>query len=189
MTPAPHLRQAVIARMTDKHPNKVLGRTALMKLLYFLEEIEGVNLNYDFRMFTYGPFDSDVLHDIGTAGSSKVVHETIVTYPRGYGYEIRPAAGAAELSEELADKHPDIAAKVDRLVECYGTMLASELELRSTILYVDRDIRRRAQSSDIDTLVNLTRKIKPHFTAETVGERVREMSKNQQLYSLTDARF
>jgi hypothetical protein len=60
------LRLGVLAALVAQAPGK-LGRTALMKMAYFLQTIKGVSLGYDFRMYTYGPFDQDVLDDLSTA--------------------------------------------------------------------------------------------------------------------------
>ena len=58
-------RTAILARMVKVAPGQTLGRTQVMKLFYFLQELKGVWLGYDFRLFTYGPFDSEVLRAFG----------------------------------------------------------------------------------------------------------------------------
>ena len=63
---SPEAHVAIIARMVVKSQDRKLGRTQLMKLCYFLQEIEHVPVKYDFRLFNYGPFDSEVLSDLGT---------------------------------------------------------------------------------------------------------------------------
>jgi len=44
-----------------------------MKLLYFLQEWKGVRLNYDFRLYTYGPFESEVLSDLSSGCGRRAV--------------------------------------------------------------------------------------------------------------------
>ena len=65
-----------------------LGRTALMKILFFLQESRGVPLNYQFSLYSYGPFDSDVLSDISSAERLNVLKSTTIYYPSGIGYDI-----------------------------------------------------------------------------------------------------
>ena len=72
-------RLAVIAKLATLAPAGYLGRTALMKFCYLLQTVRQVPLGYRFTLYSYGPFDSDVLSDLGTA----------VQYLGGYGYRIR----------------------------------------------------------------------------------------------------
>src|SRR5437867_1104734 len=80
-------RLALIAELASRTPG-ALGRTALMKFCYFLQEVRRVPLGYRFSLYIYGPFDSNVLSDLGTAESLKAVVSNIVYYSGGYGYEI-----------------------------------------------------------------------------------------------------
>ena len=40
------------------------GRTVLQKLVYLLHVLYGVNPGYDFELYTYGPFSSQLLSDL-----------------------------------------------------------------------------------------------------------------------------
>ena len=66
-------RLATIAYLCTRAPGEGIGRTAVMKLCYFLQTLKGVPLGYRFTLYSYGPFDSDVLSDLGTAESRKAV--------------------------------------------------------------------------------------------------------------------
>jgi len=110
-----------------------------MKLLYFLQEWKGVRLNYDFRLYTYGPFELEVLSDLSSACGRRAVTEQTVQYGRGFGYVISPAERAEELSNNFQTEYPDMAGMVDEVVREFGSYSAGELELRSTIFYVDRE--------------------------------------------------
>ena len=135
----PISRLAILARMVTKAPEKKLGRTQVMKLFYFLQELKDVPLGYDFRLFTYGPFDSDVLSDLATACSLNMLLEKTIIYSRGYGYEITPGPHANQLTRELEASNPILASQIDDVVREFGSYGAAELELRSTILFVERE--------------------------------------------------
>ena len=136
---SPETHVAIMARMVLKSKEQTIGRTQLMKLCYFLQEIEQVPIQYDFRLFNYGPFDSEVLSDLGTACSQNALKEQTVIYNRGYGYAITPGKSAENLSGALK---PELAKKVDVVVEAFFGEGAGELELKSTILFVDREFSR-----------------------------------------------
>ena len=116
----PETHLAIMARLVFQAPNSKLGRTQLMKLCYFLQEIEGVPMRYDFRLFNYGPFDSEVLSDLGSACSHNTLKEQTVTYHRGYGYEITPGESAGELIEELEASNPQLTSQIDRVVKAFA---------------------------------------------------------------------
>src|SRR5262249_27965292 len=94
--PSSDTRAAILARTVQRSRNHQLGRTALMKLTYFLQELEGLRLGFHFTLYTYGPFQSEVLSDLATAISLEYVQEEVVLYPRGYGYRITPGPSADE---------------------------------------------------------------------------------------------
>lgn len=179
-----HTRASILARMVSTAPDKKLGRTQVMKLFYFLQELKGVQLGYDFRLFTYGPFDSEVLSDLATSCSLGTVVERTVIYPRGYGYEITPSAQAEHLSEELHTANEALAAQVDTVVSEFGGLSASELELRSTILFVDHEMAAENQNVTSNEIADRVRQIKPHFSQETISDRITIMKNRNYLVTL-----
>jgi hypothetical protein len=168
-----------------KAPGQKLGRTQVMKLSYFLQELKGVSLGYDFRLFTYGPFDSEVLSDLATATSVNMVDEKTVIYPSGYGFEITPGRHAERITRELESTLPDVAAQVDAVVKEFGSCGAAELELRSTILFVDRELSQGSSPTTALALAERIRQIKPHFSETTILDRVRDMEGKGWLQTLT----
>jgi hypothetical protein len=157
-----------------------------MKLLYFLQELKGVPLGYDFRLHTYGPFDSDVLSDLATATAQNVVKESTVLFAKGYGYDITPGPHAGRLSDELASSNPQLAQAVDDLVATFGSFSAAELELRSTVLYVDREFGRLGTQSTTTAITDRVRQIKPYFTEEVISDRVNDFCKQKWLRSVSN---
>ena len=166
------MRAAILARLAQQAPAKKLGRTAVMKTLYFLQELADVPLGYDFRLYTYGPFDADVLGDLAMATARGLVCERMVLFPRGYGYEVTPLPAGEQAAQSL---EPALAQAVDRAIAEFGALGAAELELRSTIVFVDREFAKAGRAVAPDALANQVRQIKPHFTTTTILTRVREM--------------
>lgn len=182
----PETHLAIMARMVLQAPNSKLGRTQLMKLCYFLQEIEGVPIRYDFRLFNYGPFDSEVLSDLGIACSRNALKEQTVIFNRGYGYEITPGESAEQLSTELEKSNRRLTAQIDRIVKEFAGDGAGELELKSTILFVDREFHRDDLPGNIDTISKRVHEVKPHFSEETIRTRITSMKNNKLLFSLKD---
>lgn len=178
-------RSAILARLVSRAPEKKLGRTQVMKLFYFLQELKDVPLGYDFRLFTYGPFDSEVLSDLATACSASTVREETKIYSRGYGYEITPGPYADRLSRELEASNHEVANLVDEVLRDFGSYSAADLELLSTILFVDREFSKTGNVVSQETLAERVQQIKPHFRTATILYKVGEMAKRGWLHCLT----
>lgn len=177
-------RLAVMARMVKKSPDQKLGRTQLMKLLYFLQELKGIPLDYDFRLFNYGPFESEVLSDLKSACGTQTVVEKTVQYGSGFGYSIAPGVRADSRDIEIEASNPEIAAAVDEVVKEFGGFSASELELRSTIFYVDREFVDEKRQATVDEVSSRVKSIKFHFDLPAIQQRVEEMNRRGQLRSV-----
>lgn len=151
----------------------VFGKTHLQKLVYFLQELKGVDCGYDFTLYTYGPFSAKLLSDLDVADGMGVV--ALEYLPHAGAYDIRPGPSlerARHKAVEFLEAHRSEIADVARE---FGDLRAKDLELRATIVYVDRDARRRAASLSLDRLAEAVQGIKPHFSLETVRRAVEEM--------------
>ncbi len=154
------------------------GRTALMKFCYFLQVVRGVPLGYRFTLYSYGPFDSDVLSDLGSAEAMGCVTSTVVYFSGGYGYRIE----AGEFAEKMQEIGRDfIGAYADDLrwvVDHFGSWDASDLELASTLVYADREAYRDEAELTVQKLSQRVRELKPRFSIgqiEGFAERVRSL--------------
>lgn len=148
-----------------------LGRTALMKILFFLQESRGVPLNYQFSLYSYGPFDSDVLADISSAERLNVLKSTTIYYPSGIGYEYSRGSGAdslEDLAEDFVTAHKkDIKWALDH----FSHKNAAELELLSTILYIAKYQNPRT----VDKLIEQVELVKPHFSQDQIRSGFNEL--------------
>jgi uncharacterized protein YwgA len=173
-SPEPDARAVILARLVSKAPGRKLGHTAAMKLLYFLQELKGIDLGYDFRLYGYGPYDEDVFGDLGAAIIRGLLREKTVLYPRGYGHEISLGPLAERLRNDLDSSEPDTAQAIDEVVAAFGSLGAAELELRSTILFVDRELKRQRLTASLNAIAAQVRAIKPTFSVSAILERVNE---------------
>jgi hypothetical protein len=160
-----------IIRLVEQSPQGTLGRTAIVKLLYLLQEVRGVPLGYDFRLYTYGPFDSDVLNDLETAQSFQALQVKTVRYPSGYGYEVKAGAKAEAVKECVNDWLARHESELAWAAEGFSARTASELEIIATIVYVAREFQQQAKSCDLADVIRRVREVKPRFSEQYVQER------------------
>ncbi len=172
-----------IIGLVEQSPQETLGRTAIVKLLYLLQEVRGVPLGYDFRLYTYGPFDSDVLDDLETAQSFQALHVKTVLFPSGYGYEVKAGAKAEALKECVADWLASHRSDLAWAVENFAARSASELELLATIVYIDREFAGQPGPRQLLDLAQRVRVVKPRFVETYVLEKCREAQQMELLSS------
>lgn len=168
MTDQQENRLAIIPALVENSPHKQLGRTALMKSMYFLQVLRGVPLGYRFSLYSYGPFDSNVLYDLSVAESLGGVVSKTALYSGGYGYEIT-VGGKAKWLKGRAEKFVDKYEKDVRWVmHNFGGFTSSQLELVSTIVYVDREAAASGRKLSMQHLARRVHEIKPHFNEQEI---------------------
>jgi len=168
MTELHEERMALISVLAAESPLGSVGRTAVMKFLYFLQVLRDVPLDYRFSLYSYGPFDSDVLADLANAEALGVVDSRVIQFSGGYGYEIRPGRNADWLQDRaarfLGHHRPDVEWVMDK----FGTLKSGQLELVSTIVYVDREAADNREELSLDEIAEIVHEIKPHFSHDEI---------------------
>jgi len=159
-------RVALIGYLAAHHPAGWIGRTALMKVCYFLQVLRDVPLGYSFSLYSYGPFDSAVLSDLGTAETLGVINEAPL--PTGYGYKVESAVSDDDLNELASDFLSRYRTDFDWAIREFATSPVSDLELESTIVYVDREASDANGSLSEDELVQQVRDVKPQFSVQKI---------------------
>ena len=79
----------LILNIIQKHPD--IGKTAIMKVIYMLQQVKGLNLDYDFSIYTYGPYSYEVTYDVDELISSELVTSAMYLYKNYVGYKLRVA--------------------------------------------------------------------------------------------------
>jgi hypothetical protein len=164
------LRLATISALVQQASPHPLGRTAIMKLVYFLQTLRNVPLGYDFRIYTYGPYDSQVLEDLKIAELKSAVKSSVVGYAMGTGYAITPGMEAGSVvarSPSISSFMADIAS----VIADFGNRSAIDLEMASTIVFVDRIEASSGRPATIPEAAQKVREMKPRLD---VGRIVQE---------------
>jgi uncharacterized protein YwgA len=138
------------------------GKTAVQKLVFLMQNI-GLNLEYKFILYTYGPYSPELMDDIDEITNLGFINT-----------EYKPDYGGYVISsgKEYEDNHLNDVEKASfsRVINDFSSLRARELELRSTILFI-KD-RYRIDNSE---LLTETKKIKPSFTDEEILIAIKEM--------------
>ncbi len=69
----------------------------------------------------------------------------------------------------------DVKSVLDDLVSTYGSMSARDLELRATIVYVERDLRAKNESCTKAEIVHIVDQIKPRYFLQEIEQVLDEL--------------
>ncbi len=161
-------------RLRDVSPQ--FGKTALQKMVYLLQEVFEIDCGYDFQLYSYGPFDSQLLQDLDLVEHVGAVTINPVLSMTG-GYEILPGEKADILREKAIDflGNEKVSAAVDKLVREFGHFWAKDLELRSTIVYVVKDLKRNKEKVTKEKLKKVIKNVKPRFSSTEIEKAINEL--------------
>lgn len=159
-----------LARSCEKEG--YFGRTALMKILYFLQEFGGVDLGYDFSLYNYGPFDSEVLSDLDTA---KVFSAVKVSVRHSGGYQIEPGEELERAEGFAAAFLTENGTAIDKIVGDLRGKSAKELELLATIHFVWRDQSERPDDISVDKIIERVASLKPEFPEPRIQSAIKDL--------------
>jgi uncharacterized protein YwgA len=164
-------RVALIAHLVARAPTK-LGRTAVMKCLFLLKVLKQVPMPYSFGLYTYGPFDSNVLDDLQNAEALGAVEGTLVEYARARGYEYQRGPQLEEMEKQAQDFLARHQESIDWVLDEFGRRSAINLEMASTLVFVDRVSKARVTIAD---LVRKVHEVKPHLAIGTIETEARNL--------------
>lgn len=167
-------RYAVIGEIADRMQDKgnAFGKTALQKLVYFLQELHGVDMGYEFSLYTYGPFSSALMADLDTAKELGVVSVKYEGPTAGYSIEPGPSKRIRDKAREFTEQNQKA---IEDTVTEFGGRWARELELRATILFVERDAWSSGDEPAAGKVVETVHDLKPHFSDDQIRGALNEL--------------
>jgi hypothetical protein len=177
-------RLAIITELVKKASGG-FGRTALMKCLFFLKTLRNVPLPYSFRLYTYGPFDGDVLEDLQYAESLGAIKSTGVSYPGGYGYEFRVGPQAGRLEGQASEFVSQQQENIDWVLNEFGNRSALDLEMASTLVYIDHALAGQGTTVSITDLAKKVHAVKPHLLIDAIEMEAQKLSERGYLKAVT----
>lgn len=152
-------RLQVLTSIAQKNPG--IGKTAMMKSMFFLQTIYNVPLDYQFEIYTYGPYSSEVMEELDFARQLGMIDIKWTNYPNGlHGYSI--LASYDDLVKTNYDN------EIDKVISAFGSKTARELELLSTVLFVDRAHSTNKWNTEKTSICAEVQEIKPRFSMHEI---------------------
>ena len=134
-----HAVLVATARAAAGHADKgYLGRTALQKIVYFLQ-LSGVPLRYRFDLYYYGPYCDRITRDVELLVADSVLKDISLSPEKYSNY--RPAEAAEELlrsHDTAVHTHQET---INKIVQTLLPLEPDHLELLATLDYLYRQKR------------------------------------------------
>ena len=144
------------------------GETHMQKATYFLQEMLGVKMNFDFMLYKHGPFSFELRDVLGEMRADCLLVMQQRPYPYGPSLVV-----PSEQQETLQRRFPRTLKRYSKSLEFVGSELGgkkvSELERLATALYVTRENSSSLESERARALTLL----KPHVSFNESTEAVR----------------
>ncbi|MCK4593523.1 hypothetical protein KAU45_03410 [bacterium] len=142
-----------------------LSKTALVKLLYFLQECYDVGLGYEFTFYTHGLYTHEILKELDCLYEDGLVRiERRPDLFQGYpGFAIFGTPVEQELGEGINKK-------ISTLRDRFGLRNARELELRATLHFI-----RHFGGLEGGELFSTVHEMKPKYNMEEIEQAGREL--------------
>lgn len=163
-------RMGTIAKITETHPG--LGKTAMMKFIFLLQMVYKVPLGYNFEIYTYGPYSSEVMEDIDLAKHQNIISLETVAYPSGHsGYNLNPSTNIEAILSEEDEFISNYKDDIEQVINLFGNKTAKELELLTTIVYLYQTYNKNNWTSNLEEISNNVHEIKPYFDISEIRKR------------------
>lgn len=130
---------AVIATAKENCPDCYLGRTAIQKIIYFLNVL-GVPMRYDFDIYHYGPFCSSIMSDVDWLIADNVIVDSST---RDKYSDYRPGPLSDELLNRYQEEIDQHMPMIQSVVQALGDMTPNDLELIATLDFCYRWVSAR----------------------------------------------
>jgi uncharacterized protein YwgA len=146
----------LVKTISEKYPDKQVGKTVIQKLLFLLTR-EGV-VDFDYSMYHYGPYSAQAFIELNFAEDIGAVE---VVWVQNRGYFIKPKDTSLERLLDEEEK-----AVINRIAEKYGTFNATELSIITTALFV----RDYFGVVDDEEIVQVVASLKPQYRRDRIGD-------------------
>jgi len=158
----PHNKNVILNVMSLKQN---LGKTAVMKIIYMLQQIKKIDLGYRFEIYTYGPYAAEVTEDIEDLIQSGLIRSCMHDYGNYVGYELQLTKEGNGVLDALSEEDNS---SIVEIINFIDGKTAKYLELSSTIVFISELYSKNKLTHNQNEIITKVHEIKPHFDLETI---------------------
>jgi len=146
------------------------GETHVQKTAFFVQELLGVPLEFQFILYKHGPFSFGLRDELTALRADGLLE----LEPRPYGAQLVPT----KQCEYIQGFYPKTMAKYERsigfVVESLGGKRVAELERLATAFFVSRRLK---EGKSVFVRAKKATELKHHITTEKARDAVREVDR------------
>ncbi|CAG0962907.1 hypothetical protein METP2_00910 [Methanosarcinales archaeon] len=163
-------RDAVILSLIEnlRAKGSWCGETHIQKATYFIQELLGVPLEFEFVLYKHGPYSFDLSDELTAMRADALLKLQPQPYP--YGPSFSHTIG----SKLIKKRYPKTLKKYNPMVRFIADKLGdkgvTELERLATALYVTREIN---IDNSIESRAQCIHKLKPHVSLDEARDAIR----------------
>lgn len=158
-----------LARLLREH-GSWCGETHLQKATYFLQELLGVPMEYEFVLYKYGPYAFDLHDQVRVLRARGYVDVERQPYP--YGPQLVVTERGRDLEERFPNTLHRYEAPLAFVAERLGTKTVTDLEQLATALLVTLE---NGELQTAEERANALTELKPHVAATRAQAAVEEV--------------
>ncbi|MDE0330822.1 MAG: hypothetical protein OXL41_03055 [Nitrospinae bacterium] len=172
-------RAAVLLSLVEKlrDGDSWCGETHVQKGTYFLQDLLGVPLEYDFILYKHGPFSFDLRDEISWMRAKDLLK--LQPQPWPYGPKLIPGDNAELLMETYLKPIERYTDRVQKIADEFADMGVTALERYATAYYVSKN---HEEVGDGDIAVKIV-ELKPHISLGEAQEAVEFVAKLRRVLS------
>lgn len=177
-------RTGVTICLLEQLSEKRIGKTSMQKLVYFLQEF-GVDLNYKYEMYHYGPYCFELSNDLDLLNMMNII--SIEDNPTTYGYSIKLSNSVngsyfsrneSCFESEAQHAWDNYKSGFEKLLKIFGECSTRDLELYATMHFVGRILRERGKVVDADDVIREVKFLKPKYSKDELENAYQYLSEN-----------
>ncbi|MDG6250260.1 hypothetical protein, partial [Methanocalculus sp.] len=150
------------------------GETHIQKAIYFIQEMMGVPLGFDYTIYKHGPFSFDLSDELRDLRADSLLEWEV--RPEPYGNSLKLAPMSLEIVKKIPQTISRYGPAISFIAEEFGSKGVKDLEKISTALYVTMNPAENGSYSRAQRIHEL----KPHISvteAESALNDIDEMMK------------
>jgi uncharacterized protein YwgA len=166
------LRQSAILLSLIEHlkgRGSWCGETHVQKATYFLKELLGVPLEFNFILYKYGPYSFDLSDELVAMRADSLIR-LVSNSP--FGPTLAPGDATEQVKKQFPRTLEKFESQIAFVANKLGEKKVSELEALSTALYV---LLNEGKGLRADRRAQLLSELKPHIKPEFALNAVNEL--------------
>jgi uncharacterized protein YwgA len=144
------------------------GETHVQKAVYFLQQIAGMDLGFDFILYKHGPYSFDLTSEINAMRADDFLDLEPQPYP--YGPSLHEGEASWLLDERYMRTANTHQSSIDAVAEAFDSHGVADLEAWATALYVVSE-----EGLSADRAPDRIMELKPHIDSDRARQAVEKM--------------